>query len=41
MKMLVRDEDDPLHLSDSGEGLLNIIDLANRDSWISLQQTIL
>ena len=32
MKMLVRDEDDPLHISDSGEGLLNIIDLANRDS---------
>ena len=32
MKMLVRDEDDPLHLRESGEGLLNIIDLANRDS---------
>jgi hypothetical protein len=32
MKMLVRDEDDPLHLRVSGEGLLNIIDLANRDS---------
>src|SRR5450432_4891209 len=32
MKMLIRDEDDPLHLSESGEGLLNIIDLANRDS---------
>jgi len=32
MKMLVRDEDDPLHLSETGEGLLNIIDLANRDS---------
>jgi hypothetical protein len=32
MKALVRDEDDPLSLRDSGEGLLNIIDLANRDS---------
>jgi phenylacetate-coenzyme A ligase PaaK-like adenylate-forming protein len=32
MKVLVRDEDDPLNLHDSGEGLLNIIDLANRDS---------
>jgi phenylacetate-coenzyme A ligase PaaK-like adenylate-forming protein len=32
MKMLIRDEDDPLHLSETGEGLLNIIDLANRDS---------
>jgi hypothetical protein len=32
LKMLVRDEDDPLHLSVEGEGLLNIIDLANRDS---------
>jgi hypothetical protein len=32
MKMLVRDEDDPLHLRESGEGLLNIIDLANQDS---------
>jgi hypothetical protein len=32
MKMLVRDEDDPLHLSETGEGLLNVIDLANRDS---------
>ncbi len=32
MKMLVRDEDDPLHLREYGEGLLNIIDLANRDS---------
>jgi hypothetical protein len=32
MKMLVRDEDDPLHVRESGEGLLNIIDLANRDS---------
>jgi Acyl-protein synthetase, LuxE len=32
MKMLVRDEDDPLALHPSGEGLLNIIDLANRYS---------
>jgi len=32
MKMLVRDEDDPLQLRESGEGLLNVIDLANRDS---------
>jgi phenylacetate-coenzyme A ligase PaaK-like adenylate-forming protein len=32
MKALVRDEDDPLNLHDSGEGLLNIIDLANQDS---------
>lgn len=32
MKMLVRDEDDPLNIRQSGEGLLNIIDLANRDS---------
>jgi hypothetical protein len=32
MKVLVRDEDDPLNLHESGEGLLNIIDLANRDS---------
>ena len=32
MKMLVREEDDPLSLHDSGEGLLNVIDLANRDS---------
>ncbi len=32
MKMMVRDEDDPLSLHESGEGLLNIIDLANRDS---------
>ena len=32
MKLLVRDEDDPLNLHESGEGLLNIIDLANRDS---------
>jgi len=32
MKMLIRDEDDPLTLRASGEGLLNIIDLANRHS---------
>jgi hypothetical protein len=29
MKMLVRDEDDPLALHYAGEGMLNIIDLAN------------
>jgi Acyl-protein synthetase, LuxE len=32
MKALVRDEDDPLCVRKSGEGLLNIIDLANRHS---------
>ena len=32
MKALVRDEDDPLSIHDSGEGLLNIVDLANQDS---------
>jgi hypothetical protein len=32
MKVLVREEDDPLEVRDAGEGLLNIIDLANRDS---------
>jgi hypothetical protein len=32
MKMLLREEDDPLTLRQSGEGLLNIIDLANRYS---------
>jgi hypothetical protein len=32
MKVLVRDEDDPLNIHNSGEGVLNIIDLANRDS---------
>jgi hypothetical protein len=32
MKALVRDEDDPLSIHGSGEGLLNIIDLANLDS---------
>ena len=29
---MVREEDDPLNLRETGEGLLNIIDLANRDS---------
>jgi Acyl-protein synthetase, LuxE len=32
MKALVRDEDDPLCIHNSGEGLLNIIDLANLHS---------
>ncbi len=32
MRALVRDEDDPLNIHSFGEGLLNIIDLANRDS---------
>jgi len=32
MKVFVRDEDDPLQVRTTGEGLLNIIDLANRDS---------
>jgi hypothetical protein len=32
MKVMIRDEDDPLHIRASGEGLLNIIDLANRAS---------
>jgi hypothetical protein len=32
MKMLVRDEDDPLTIHESGEGVLNVIDLANKDS---------
>ncbi|HTB26810.1 MAG TPA: hypothetical protein VK711_15670 [Puia sp.] len=32
MKAFIRDEDDPLSIHDSGEGLLNIIDLANLDS---------
>ncbi|MEO6961326.1 MAG: acyl transferase [Puia sp.] len=32
MKAMVRKEDDPLDVQSSGEGLLNIIDLANRDS---------
>lgn len=29
MKVLVRDEDDPLLISDQGRGLINVIDLAN------------
>ena len=29
MKILVRDEDDPLHISTKGKGAINIIDLAN------------
>ncbi len=29
MKVLVRDEDDPLHISTKGKGAVNIIDLAN------------
>lgn len=29
MKVVVRDEDDPLHIKTSGKGILNIIDLAN------------
>ncbi|HEY4155696.1 MAG TPA: acyl transferase [Puia sp.] len=32
MKAMIRKEDDPLDLQKTGEGLLNIIDLANRDS---------
>ena len=32
MKVLAREEDDPLSIHNTGEGLLNIIDLANRDS---------
>ncbi|BAV07499.1 Acyl-protein synthetase, LuxE [Filimonas lacunae] len=32
MKVLVRDEEDPLHVKTSGRGVINIIDLANRDS---------
>jgi hypothetical protein len=32
MKMLVRDEDDPLNIHEHGDGILNVIDLANRDS---------
>ena len=32
MKIFVRDEDDPLNTRFSGEGLLNVIDLANQDS---------
>ena len=30
MKVLVRSEDDPLEVRKEGEGILNIIDLANR-----------
>ncbi len=29
MKILLRDEEDPLHLMDEGKGVINIIDLAN------------
>jgi hypothetical protein len=29
MKVLVRDEEDPLSVKDSGSGVLNVIDLAN------------
>jgi len=29
MKVLVRDEEDPLHVQASGRGLLQVIDLAN------------
>ncbi len=29
MKVLVRDEDDPMHISQQGKGAINIIDLAN------------
>jgi Acyl-protein synthetase, LuxE len=29
MKILLRDDDDPLHLSSSGNGIINVIDLAN------------
>lgn len=32
MKAMIRKEDDPMDVQESGEGLLNIIDLANRDS---------
>jgi hypothetical protein len=32
LKAMVRDEDDPLRIRGAGEGLLNFIDLANRDS---------
>ncbi len=32
MKVLIRNADDPLHVSSSGKGILNIIDLANIDS---------
>ncbi len=29
MKVLVRDEDDPLLITETGRGLINVIDLAN------------
>ncbi len=29
MKILLRDEEDPLHLMDEGKGIINVIDLAN------------
>lgn len=29
MKVVIRDEDDPLHIKTSGKGILNVIDLAN------------
>jgi hypothetical protein len=32
MKAMIREEDDPMEVQRTGEGLLNIIDLANRDS---------
>ena len=32
MKILIRDEDDPLKVSDEGKGLINVIDLANLHS---------
>ncbi|MDQ2751732.1 MAG: acyl transferase, partial [Bacteroidota bacterium] len=32
MKVMIRNEDDPLQVSTCGKGVLNIIDLANRDS---------
>lgn len=32
MKVLVRDEDDPLHVAQQGRGVINVIDLANIDS---------
>ncbi len=32
MKVLLREEDDPLRLSTSGNGIINVIDLANIDS---------
>ena len=32
MKVLVRDEEDPLHIKENGRGILNVIDLANVES---------